>query len=522
MGLLGYLFEANVYLIVTFLVYFFLLKKKTHYHFNRWFLIASTIIAFVMPLINLNTQKVEITESTISFKPRLAITENINSSVNLVKNDQISNTVSFWDVLVLLYFIISIFLLVKLVTNITKIVKLYRRSDKRVTADAVHIYLPSEQNVFSFFNWLFYHPSVAKQEAIILHEMVHIRGKHSLDLLFYDLVIAFNWFNPFVYQLFKEIKINHEFIADQETISITGDKYGYAKLLIAYIAEPNFRLGHTMSNGSQLEQRIIHLSCKKSPGLPVFKSLLVLPLLFILSLIFGFTLPKQYSLLVYHISSSSTLTRTKINNLAHLKRDSHGELEKSSPIERTYYVSSSADTFNKAATKSIKVADSPKKAAPKRKIIAMEVMYDWLKNPTRAQIRQISHSIFEGSEAQLFRGQAADTLYAEPGFYEIMDDHVEIKASQLMVSKNQSTSQEKKLIVIDSRQRKVIAVLPQVLIKTKGMIHEVKEILEEGKLTPKLDLLSYNMRVQYATVNGIHIITEKEDKNAPYQPGILW
>ena len=40
--------------------------------------------------------------------------------------------------------------------------------------------------MFSFFNWLFIHPKMYKNEAIITHELVHIQQRHTYDILFFE------------------------------------------------------------------------------------------------------------------------------------------------------------------------------------------------------------------------------------------------------------------------------------------------------------------------------------------------
>src|SRR3712207_8854220 len=37
--------------------------------------------------------------------------------------------------------------------------------------------------------------------AILLHEQAHLRARHSLDLLFLDLLTLLQWFNPALYLL---------------------------------------------------------------------------------------------------------------------------------------------------------------------------------------------------------------------------------------------------------------------------------------------------------------------------------
>src|SRR6059058_5182365 len=57
MNWLHYLLEANLYLAVFYAVYCLFLNKETHYTLNRIYLLASSIIAFVLPLIQVGALK---------------------------------------------------------------------------------------------------------------------------------------------------------------------------------------------------------------------------------------------------------------------------------------------------------------------------------------------------------------------------------------------------------------------------------------------------------------------------------
>ncbi|MBN2638509.1 MAG: TonB family protein [Bacteroidales bacterium] len=72
--------------------------------------------------------------------------------------------------------------------------------------------------MFSFFNWIFIPKSIyqgSNGSVIIQHERIHVQQKHSIDLIIIELIRIFQWFNPFHYLITKEIKENHEYLADQ-------------------------------------------------------------------------------------------------------------------------------------------------------------------------------------------------------------------------------------------------------------------------------------------------------------------
>src|SRR5690554_8047829 len=71
---------------------------------------------------------------------------------------------------------------------------------------------------------------------ILDHENVHLNQKHTLDLIFIELVAAVFWFNPLIKMLQKDINTNLEFIVDEEMIQ-KHERTLYQKSLL-YVQNP--------------------------------------------------------------------------------------------------------------------------------------------------------------------------------------------------------------------------------------------------------------------------------------------
>ena len=70
--------------------------------------------------------------------------------------------------------------------------------------------------VTPFFNRIRLGRQAAQEEAIRQHtELLHMRSGHSYDLLFLELIQAFNWFNPIFYFLKRELKLQQEYWVDE-------------------------------------------------------------------------------------------------------------------------------------------------------------------------------------------------------------------------------------------------------------------------------------------------------------------
>lgn len=507
-----YLLESNLYLILGFSCFYLTLRRETFYTFNRWYLISITVLSFLLPFCSISWVKATTEQSAKAFQANFkTLTSNqyVETKQNLA--ERLDPAITWLTILQFIYLIIFAVAILKILFGVFKIVKLYVKSPRLKKNNITHIYLSSEKNVFSFFSWVFYHPSLKDNEAIMAHELVHVKGRHSWDLIFFDIVTAFNWFNPFVYLLFRAVKINHEFIADAKASQKMNDKYEYAKLLINHVGGSYFRLGHSISSSSQLEHRIVQLGCKQSPKYKVLQFLLIVPFILVTLILFSaFTANRSYRVFAYHRTNSMSIQ--KIIPKIHHQNAPSDLAAKSIPLY----------SLNELNTP--KEQKSPIKAQAdqlRKRINALDVLYDWTINASGNKIRKIKHSIFTGKEAQLFRGEIADTLYVDQGDFKLNGIEVEVMVDQLMIGSTPLNQNKKQLVLIDAKKEMIINILAQVSIKTKGMIHEVRMVPQDSGQT-KPNLLAYNMRVQYALVNEAQIFVEKDDNKAPYQPGILW
>lgn len=91
-----------------------------------------------------------------------------------------------------------------------------------------------EKPTFSFFNFVFIGKAnlltKSEKEEVILHEWVHVRRIHSLDVLLINILGIFRWFNPFVI-LYKKVLVQlHEFEADAHSVE-KQDIDTYCRLL---------------------------------------------------------------------------------------------------------------------------------------------------------------------------------------------------------------------------------------------------------------------------------------------------
>jgi hypothetical protein len=146
---------------------------------------------------------------------------------------------------------------------------------------------------FSFFDIIFLNPGPsldANLRRILAHEQVHIRQQHTLDVLLMEVVLSFQWFNPFVWPYKKALQETHEYLADSGVIAQGFSSVRYQLHMFEQnVGASLFEFGNNFKK-SQIKRRIIMLSQMKSPGVARLKLLLALPLL--AGLVLAFAQPR--------------------------------------------------------------------------------------------------------------------------------------------------------------------------------------------------------------------------------------
>lgn len=281
MSMFYYLLEANVYLLVFYLFYRTVLQKETFYSFNRFYLVITSITAFIMPCIGISG---------------LYASASLPNEVAGYSED-----VAEWgfsDTATLVYAAIAVCFFLRLLFRLSGIIKLVNQGKVTVDNGIKTVWIHNADHVFSFMNYLFIHPETQNSAVIIRHEQVHIRQLHTLDILFFELLQTVNWFNPLIRYIQQDIKAVHEFIADEEAAVYDTSLSAYAHLLIKNACNiPSSELTNTMFNQSLLKKRIMKLSQKKSPARARLKYGLVLLALPLMLCITAKTYAKPYGII---------------------------------------------------------------------------------------------------------------------------------------------------------------------------------------------------------------------------------
>lgn len=290
MNWLYYLLEANLYLLTFYILYKLVFQRESFYSLNRFYLIASSILSFIVPLFRLGVLRPPVTiydtDASINYY-----------SISAPAITTTANTVRLTEWFIVTYTIIAALFLTRFGIRLYKIIVLARSHQITKNGGIKIVSLPHTNESFSFLNYLFIDPELPGINIIICHEKVHIRHQHTIDIVLFELLHVLNWFNPAIGLLKKEIKALHEFIADAETLNTSIDTERYAMLLISHSRKPAYPLlSSQMHSASLLQKRIIRLYQKPSRSVFKWKYMITLPITAVLITISSLIYTKTYGI----------------------------------------------------------------------------------------------------------------------------------------------------------------------------------------------------------------------------------
>ena len=299
---LPYIIDVAVILLACLAFYKLLLRRETFYKVNRFFLIACLAISFALPLVHV-PQQFSLRKSTTAViqQPSLIVTEQVQQNPPNVKQDAkntdgASNTTqtstakaensgfSFAQLMSWLFWIYWFGVIVFGVSFLFQLVLLLVRAYRNpVIIDGPYriVEVSGDKAPCSFGNNIFINPEKYEWETynqILLHEKIHIRENHTLDIIIAELLLIFQWFNPFAWIYRREIESNLEFLTDDQLMQQKKvDKQSY-QLSLMKVSVPHFPLSLTTNyNQSILKKRIAMMNKKRSNLHTAWKYFFLLP-----------------------------------------------------------------------------------------------------------------------------------------------------------------------------------------------------------------------------------------------------
>lgn len=284
-----YLLKSSLILAILIAFYKVFFENTSVHHFKRFYLFGSLLAAFLIPLITFTTY--------VETTPFTSILSEDSSPIVMTETQTSINYLPF--ILGFIYGLGVLFFSAKFLRNLFGLIQKIKKNPTIKNNRFINVLLNETVIPHTFFSYIFlnkikYETDLIPQE-VMLHEQTHAIQKHSLDVIFIELLQIVFWFNPLFFLLKRSMKANHEFLADRAVLNKGTETSVYQKILLEYSSQAihtngNFQyLAHSL-NYSSLKKRFTVMKTDTSKRKIWMLTFLILPLL--LALIYGFSTQK--------------------------------------------------------------------------------------------------------------------------------------------------------------------------------------------------------------------------------------
>ncbi len=318
-----YLTKVSICIILVYLFYRVVLRPLTFYRWNRLYLLIYSLACFVIPFIDLSPS---ITGSTLEQSPVVQLIPVIEQyTIITAVEERNTSAVNGWTVFKYVLITGALLFFIRLLLQFFSLLQI-RKKAALFTSGEIKVYHVGEKIIpFSFGNSIYLNHDLHEKEElqkIILHEYIHVKERHTLDIIWAELFLALNWYNPFAWMIRKSIRQNLEFIADARVLEEGVDKVHYQYLLLKVMGNSGSPVTNQF-NFSSLKNRIVMMNKIKTAKIHMARLLFIIPLLAVILLAFRTASGRddrnnassnsfKYRAVVFDVSTNSPLPGTKI------------------------------------------------------------------------------------------------------------------------------------------------------------------------------------------------------------------
>ena len=273
----NYIIKVILCSAVFLLSYKLILEKEKMHLFNRFYLLSSLLLSFVIPIITFS-----------SSKPALPVSENEYLITNILQDNALiqilppeQSTNYIFSILLTIYVTITTLLLFRFIINLRKIVSKTLTHLTIPYKNSKIVLINEDLTPHSFFNYLFINNKQYEtmENEILVHEYAHIYQKHSYDILLIEILQAVFWFNPVILFYRKAIQLNHEYLADEAVLNTTENISSYQYLLIDKANKNKTYNLTSQFNYSITKKRLLMMTKTKSLRNTLWRQIAILPIL---------------------------------------------------------------------------------------------------------------------------------------------------------------------------------------------------------------------------------------------------
>jgi beta-lactamase regulating signal transducer with metallopeptidase domain len=218
---------------------------------NRFLLLGILFVSAIIPLLNIQLFYQESPLKQVEVFRDFVIAPLTVSSESLIAEPSVAQPIkreiNYW---MLFYGGAVIFLLIRLFVSVGRVLQLIQKAEKQKLRNIVLAVVKEMIQPFTFLNHVVISKNdlVENKNSIVAHEQAHIKQLHAIDLAVCEVFTLLHFFNPLMWLLRRDLKLIHEYQADQAVLNKGIDAQKYQLLVLQKaVGERRFALANSFS-----------------------------------------------------------------------------------------------------------------------------------------------------------------------------------------------------------------------------------------------------------------------------------
>lgn len=284
MGFSEYMLKVNLAIFVAWLLYRIAFRQLTFFRWNRFYLVGSVVLSFILPLLKLPRGSVLAVTELSGFDWEY-VDHLVQTPAPFVPETGGISLASLF----LAFYLTGVFVVLAL--NIWRFFRIWKltRHARPVPCHGVKVFVQERKSgSFTLFRRIYLDKHAYENQLghVLRHEMVHASQSHSFDLIIMAFVGVLLWFNPFVLLLLRSVRENHEYLADEPVRNEPGELLGYLACLRDETIRRYSPAVASYFKSSTIKKRIIMLTNHHTKNQKRWRYMAALPLIALILLAF--------------------------------------------------------------------------------------------------------------------------------------------------------------------------------------------------------------------------------------------
>ena len=277
-----YLIKSTISLSLLYLLFKAFMKNDKTLILNRFLLLGILFISAIIPLLNFQFFQTEVPVKQVDLirefvSVPMTFSPEFPTAATSV-SEPIRTEINYW---LLFYGGAILILIIRLLVSVGKVLQLIRNAEKQKLQNIVLAVVKEMIQPFTFLNHVVLSEKDLNENknSIVAHEQAHIKQLHAIDLAVCEVFTLLHFFNPLMWLLRRDLKLIHEYQADQAVLNKGIDAQQYQLLVLQKaVGERRFALANSFSQKPILK-RIKMMKKKKMKHWSGLKLIMFIPLI---------------------------------------------------------------------------------------------------------------------------------------------------------------------------------------------------------------------------------------------------